>query len=81
VVRAYFTAEQRARYAGRLRATAIWLHCAGDTEAAGLAAQAAADLEGRALTRSRFALALAVRSALRAVQGPEIIGASAASPQ
>jgi hypothetical protein len=81
VVRAYFTTEQRARYAGRLRATATWLQCAGDPQAAGLAAQAAADLEARALTRHRFALALAVRSALRAVQGPEIAGPPAAGPQ
>ena len=76
VVRAYFTPEQRARYAHRLRATATWLDCAGDTEAAGLAAQAAAGLETRALTRNRFAQALAVRGALRAVQVLESDGAS-----
>ena len=69
VLRGYFTPEQRARTVRRLRASAVWLACAGDPAAAGLAAQAATDLAARALPRNRFAQALALRSARRA--GPE----------
>jgi hypothetical protein len=78
VLRGYFTAEQRARIARRLRASAVWLACAGDP-AAGLAAQAAADLETRALIRNRFAQALALRSAERA--GPDSAVPPAAPPE
>jgi hypothetical protein len=70
VLRGYFTPEQRARTVHRLRASAVWLACAGDPAAAGLAAQAAADLATRALPRNRFAQALALRSALRAGPAP-----------